>query len=474
MMKRFGQIFIFIYLWLGSVMAQSPDDTTMLTIQRIDVIGHDYTRRSFILREIITRPGDQIRANELPLLIERNELRLLNSKVFNNVEIKVDQSHPGNQISLCIEGQEPTRYADFVPLLELADRNFNVWWRDYNFSLRRVNAGGYLKHNNITGQGDPIRLLLQFGYTNKYELVYQLPFANPAKTFGLEAQILISRSKEVNYASRENRQLFYFNPDDYQYFRRRFILQTRYKPKNLNAFLIRAEYYVNTISDTIAETLNPEFFGNGRTLQRYPALAVSYEHDERDIKPYPLRGSLWRVEVKQSGVPVLDDDVNLTTLSATFRKYYSYTPKLSYESDAAGRLAVFRTRPPFVNSRALGYFDDYVRGYEFYVMDGLDFALWKQSIRYRIWRKKLVAPKGTVLVKGLREHPLRAYAAFNLDLGYVNDPYHGTQHILTNKPLLGYGVGVDIVYRYNTVIRLELSRNDLGETGYYLHIGAKR
>jgi outer membrane protein assembly factor BamA len=471
MIFRFDFILLFGLLVLSSTV-RAQTDTTLLTVERIDVIGHKYTRNSFIFREINLKPGEKIRAYDLPLVLERNELRLLNSKVFNQVEITADQYHDGNKISLCIEGNEP-RYTDFVPLIELADRNFNVWWRDYELSPRRVNVGGYLKHNNLTGQGDPIWVLLQFGYTNKYEVIYRLPFANRAKTIGFEAQFLFSRSKEVNYGSRENRQLFYFNPDQFQYFRRRAILQASYKPQNLDALLFRLEYHFNNITDTVASELNPEFFGDGKTQQQYAAAAVSYERDARDIKPYPLRGSLFRLELKQSGIP-FRDDLNLSTVSSTYRRYYSYTPKLSYEADLSGRVTTFRKRPPFVNYRALGFFDHYVRGYEFYVMDGLDFALIKQSVRYRIWRKPLIAPKGTVLIKGFREHPLRAYLATSVDLGFVNDPYLRAVNQLNNRPLLGYGIGVDFVYRYNTIVRLEISRNDLGQTGYYVHIGSKR
>jgi outer membrane protein assembly factor BamA len=471
MIRRFANV---MFLWLCFILssAYAQTDTAVLIVERIDVIGQRYTRKSFIFRELNLRPGDKIRVSDLPAVLERNELRLLNSKVFNQVEITPDQYHDGQKISLCIEGNEP-RYTDFVPLIELADRNFNVWWRDYELSPRRVNVGGYLKHNNLTGQGDPIRVLLQFGYTNKYEAIYRLPFANRAKTIGFEAQFLFSRSKEVNYGSRQNRQLFYFNPDQFQYFRRRAILQASYKPRNLDAVLFRLEYHFNSISDTIATELNPDFFGNGQQQQQYTAAAISYERDARDIKPYPLRGSLFRFEFKQSGIPYRDD-VNLTAFSSTYRRYFSYTPKLSYEADMGGRITVFRRQPPFVNYRALGFFDNYVRGYEFYVMDGLDFALFKQSVRYRIWRKPLLTPKGTVLIKGFREHPLRAYLATSIDLGFVNDPYLRAENVLNNRPLMGYGIGVDFVYRYNTVIRVELSRNDLGQTGYYIHIGSKR
>jgi outer membrane protein assembly factor BamA len=470
MQKHTLTTLILVFLFVYTNVAQTDSNT--IVIERIDVTGHYITRKAFIMREIDIRVGDRIARTDLAQIMENNELRLLNAKVFNEVEIKIDQTHPRGGVTLCIDGREP-RYTDFVPLLELADRNFNVWARDYQFSYRRINIGGYLKHNNITGQGDPVRLLLQFGYTNKYELIYRLPFANRTKTIGLEVQALFLRSREVNFVTKDNRQLFYFNPDQFQYFRRRVILQGGYKRGNFHAFILRSEYHFNTISDTIARELNPEFFGKSRQQQIYGAVAVLYEYDRRDRKPYPLRGSLLRLEIKQNGFGK-KDDVHLTSISGTVRRYKSYTPSLSYELDMAGRLTLFRKRPPFVNNRALGYFDHYVRGYEFYVIDGLDFALAKSSFRYRILKKPLTKVFKRASAQNFRQPPVRLYFALNTDLGFVNEPYLRKENPLSNRPILGYGVGLDLVYRYNTVWRLELSRNDRGEFGYYLNIGSKR
>jgi hypothetical protein len=187
-----------------------------------------------------------------------------------------------------------------------------------------------------------------------------------------------------------------------------------------------------------------------------------------------MHGRLLRAELKQSGIPFYDDAVNLTALNTELRLYRSFSENLSYEGDFAGRITMFRKRPPFVNYRGLGYFEHFVRGYEYYVMDGLDFSVLKQSLRYRIWKRPLFIPAQMMPLRGFRTHPLRTYLSANMDLGFVNDPYQRLDNPLNNRSLLGYGLGLDFVYRYNTVVRLELSRNDLGETGYYLHVGTKR
>jgi outer membrane protein assembly factor BamA len=468
-------LFILCFFWLfdqQALSAQINPDSVFIHIERIDAIGQIRTRKAFIMRELLIQPGDSILACDLDHALKTNELRLLNTHVFRSVFIQIDQWHGPEQISLCVSGVEGF-YLDAIPQVELADRNFNVWWRDYAHSLRRVNIGGYIKHFNTTGNGDPIKLLIQVGYTNKLEVIYRRPFINRAKTISLEAQVLYSQSKEVSYQTEKNSQVFYFDPNQFQYFRRRLILQFGYKPKNLSSFNLRGEYLFYSVGDTVARELNPNFFGNNQTKQKYLALALSYERDERDIKPYPLHGKLIRLELRQNGLPSLNQ-LNITLASAQMRLYRSFGKKLSYELDVYSRIALHRKDVPFINNQALGYFDNYIRGYEFYVIDGLDFGLLKQSFRHQIWDKPIQIPQKLMPLHTFRTNPLKVYLSSHIDFGYARYANVSRTNTLNNRPLMGYGLGISFVARYHSVLSLEWSRNDLGENGYYLHIGAKR
>lgn len=470
--------YLFFLFWLlasfkpiVSVYAQKLADSSFIKIEYIDVHGHAKTKKSFVLRELTIHAGDSLLASDLERVFRFNELRLLNSRVFYDAKIQVDQWLAADRITICVEGQEPG-YWDALPSLELADRNFNVWWRDYNHSLRRINLGGYIRHNNLSGHGDQITLLLQFGYTNKYELIYRRPFINKAKTIGIEGQILYARSKEVNYLTLNNRQQFFFNPFQFTFFRRRATLQLNYKPKNNGTFWVKSEYFFNSIRDTISSELHPNFFGNGVSTQRYTAFTLAYQLDTRDIRPYPIHGRLIRMELSQQGIPKVDQ-IALLQWRADWRRYIAFGRKISFESDNKVKWSITREEPPFMNNQALGYFENYLRGYEFYVIDGLDFALLKQSLHYQLWNKPIVIPDKWMPFESLQRNPLKAYLSFNMDLGYANDPYHKSTNPLNNRPLMGYGIGLDFVARYNSVLRIEISRNDLGETGYFLHFGAK-
>src|SRR5690606_7936017 len=122
--------------------------------------------------------------------------------------------------------------------------------------------------------------------------------------------------------------------------------------------------------------------------------------------------------------------------------------------------------------KALGYFGDYLRGYELYVIDGLDYGYFKTSLRYELINERLKV--GDLLpVKLLRWVPLRIYFTMNSDAGYVNDPQFHQENPLTNQWLWGGCFGLDINIFYGSTFQVEYSINHLKEKGLFLHYKLK-
>jgi hypothetical protein len=121
--------------------------------------------------------------------------------------------------------------------------------------------------------------------------------------------------------------------------------------------------------------------------------------------------------------------------------------------------------------RALGYQNDYVRGYEYYVIDGQNFGLLKTNLKYN-----LVKP-GAVKIKRIKNNSLnRVQYGFYLnafaDAAYVQDNQFNELNKLNNTFINGYGIGLDFVGQNDLVIRFELTRNGLNQNGFYLHFSA--
>lgn len=464
--RTFLLLFFCTIIWLSASAQGVALAPGFVYVDSISIEGNRKTRANLILRELEFSAGDSISVADLGTTLERNSLRLMNLGIFASASINILHWDEYNHIDLQIRLQEGW-YIFPVPLFELADRNFNVWWEEFNRSLRRVNYGIDLNWLNFTGQADLLKTKLQFGYSNKYELAYRHPNVNKKQTLGLQMALSYSRNHEVAYQTDGNKILFITNPDEWYIKRFRASTGLIWRPKLFITHTFIAEYNQNEIADTIA-VLNPDFFLDGRRKQRHVSLIYNISIDRLDIRPYPLKG--WRAtfELRQNGfIPA--EDLHLTRIYAEYDRYFKLRPKLSLAVVTAWRMSLPRCRPPYYNNQGLGYGNNFVRGYEYYVADGLDFAIAKTSFHLEILNRTFHFGK-FIPVKAFQNFPLKVYLSLNNDIGYSNDPFYGNNNPFVNRMMYGYGLGVDIVAYYNKTARVEWSRNDLGQSGFFLRI----
>ena len=112
-----------------------------------------------------------------------------------------------------------------------------------------------------------------------------------------------------------------------------------------------------------------------------------------------------------------------------------------------------------------------IRGYEYYVIDGQHFALFKSALRFSLLPKKNLHAGFSPSSK-FNTIPFSIYAGIFADLGYVIYNQFEKNNPLTNSWQYGYGAGIDLFTYYDIVIRTEYSFNKLGESGFFLHFTA--
>lgn len=438
-------------------------------IDSITIEGNRKTRTVLILRELEFAPGDSLPTSTLPATLERNGLRLMNLGIFNTATINVLRWDPvTNHVTLHIKLIE-TWYIYPVPLFELADRNFNVWWKEFHRSLKRVNYGIDWNQLNLTGNADVLKAKTQFGYSNKYELRYNRPNVNRDQTVGLDFGISYSRSHEVAFATTGNKLQFHVNRDVWQIIQFSTGGSLLWRPALFTTHRFSVEYRSTTVSDSIATFYNPDFFLDGIRRQRHLSLLYNVAFDYRDIRPYPLSGWLLVAELRQNGL-LPGDNLHLFRAYVEYARYFPFWQKrLSLETVFRGRTSLPRSRPPYMNNQALGYGGSFVRGYEYYVADGLDFGLLKTAFHIQIFDRAFNLGKYMPL-EAFRNLPLKLYISLNNDVGYANDPYYSEQNPLVNHLIWGYGFGLDMVVYYDKTARLEWSWNDRGEKGFFIRI----
>jgi outer membrane protein assembly factor BamA len=457
------QILLCIGMGLSTFLTAQSD---YISIQNIEVNGNKKTKENVIIREFDFKISDTIHLSNLSVRIAKNQALLMNTGLFTSVKINVkDWDTATNEVTMSVEVVEFWFIYPF-PIIELSDRNFNEWWQTYNHSLKRVNIGIRFYHINLTGRNDRLEVLTQFGFTQKYEVAYDRPGINKKQTLGVFSNILYSQNKELSYNVKNDTLEFFRDPNDVLLRRIRGGFGLKYRPNLYTTYKGVLNYHYNIIDEKVRQELNPEFFKEG-LKQRYFSLNFTIDYDKRDIRPYPMNGHQVIFSIEKQGLGLFDE-FNAGHAYLTLKKYIPISKKWSTELIGKGQLGLIRSRQPFYNYLGLGYENDFIRGYELYVINGLDYAYAKTRLRFELLN--FIFEWGKIIpIRQFRTMPVKWYLTLNSDFGFVNDPFFNENNSLRNQLLWGGGVGLDIVVFYDKVFQVEYSVNRLGESGFFLH-----
>jgi len=446
----------------------SPAIAQFLKVTNIEIAGNKRTKDIIILRELQFKVGDRIQQSQLTAVIDENRYNLLATGLFNQVAFNVSKwDLENNEIELIIIVSENPWIVP-VPIFDLADRNFNVWWNEFNASFSRVNYGLRLGLYNAWGYGEKFKIKAQFGYTPLFEFSTLLPFLDNNQTVRLELDATYSTNKEVAMFNRENLKIFHRQPDERIIFKRQnYRVGLIFRPKIFATHIFRVGFANNWIDEQQMLEYNADFFLDGRTRQRFFYAEYDFRYDTRDLPILATEGWLARVQFYKNGFGVFNDLAG-TYLEPRFEYYHSLGRRWIASIALSGKVALQREQQPFYNYMGLGYGKNYVRGYELYVADGLDFFLTKLTAQFRVWESSINWNK-IMPIKGMRQMPFAIYLAANYDTGYTNDPFYFEGNSFTNRWLHGGGLGLNIMIYNTAVFQIEYSINHLGERGIFLN-----
>ncbi len=442
-----------------------PVPGSYIIIDSVTVTGNKLTKPYIIFREINFSAGDTVVADMLDPLMERNRSNILNTSLFNSVEIHIrhiDSVHVSVNIFLAERW-----YVWPKPLFELADRNFNVWWQTKE--IARTNYGLDLAMNNCRGRNETLRLTYRIGYSQKYALSYTIPYLSKNMSGGVSFSCSYITGHETSYKTYDNKLLFYNDPS--RYTRSEYAYAVKYSSRAgiYNRHYLALEYKSNIIADSIAR-LNPDYFFRGRTSQQYVSFSYLFKRDMRDYIAYPLKGYYYDFEVMKKGFGFPFENIDLMHVVASYKQYWQLSKRWYFASMLKTKLSGPAPQPYF-NERGLGYGSDYVRSYEYYVVDGENFLLMKSNLKYELISPHVIRTRLIPLEK-FRTVPYTYYINFFFDAGYVWESRHAlySTNTLTNSILPGVGVGIDYVTYYSMVFRAEYAINKFLEHDIFLHL----
>ncbi len=436
-------------------------------IDEISISGNKRTKAAVIRREMLIQEGDTIPLDELSARISRCEEVIMNTGLFNRAKITYKEWEGStNRVHLLVTVEEGW-YIFPVPIFELADRNFNVWWVDQGRALDRTNYGLHFAHINVSGHRDKLKSTIKYGYTRKYSLFYERPYLNRSKTLGAWVDAGYWANREVNYATREGKQVFFRKEDGFLYRHFSGSLGLAYRPDIFGTHRLELEYRDTRVGAEVTEELNPDYLLEGRSRLRSFRLAYQYVYENRDAAAYPWSGNFAFAAAVKDGLGVFGQRSGLTVYGG-YGHYFPMGQRWSFGAEARAKYSVIRSPQPYRENRALGFGNYTLHGWEYYIVDGLDLGLLKTALRFRFWSFDFNFGK-LMPMQALRSMPVRLQLALNNDLAFVNSPHNRADNPFSNRLLWGGGLGLEAVFYYDKVVRIEYSLNDLLEKGLFLH-----
>jgi hypothetical protein len=210
--------------------------------------------------------------------------------------------------------------------------------------------------------------------------------------------------------------------------------------------------------------LDPDYYTKGSKRARFAELFYRYEYNGVDNWNYSLKGfKLVTQAVVRAGFEGINFQSYANVEAGIFRNPF---PKWYTSVVFRGRL-MYPQEQPYYFRGGLGTQTDYVRGYEYYVIDGSNYGLLRLDLKREIFNNTYSIP-----VKYFTALPIRIYPKIFADAGYIDSPAPGNS-FLSNRLLYSIGVGVDIVTLYDIKIRFEFAYNHLGQNGLYLHFNSE-
>jgi outer membrane protein assembly factor BamA len=444
-----GIVFLFNFNWLKA----QPDNS----YRNITITGNHITKKEVILRELdLGRDSVFIFNDSVKILWIQ---RISDLGLFTHVEIKRD---PGE---ILIEVKE-RKYTWFLPEITWADRNFHIWWKEKDPS--RLIYGGTLFLNNLRGRNQSLAIQAIHGYNRSYSAQFSRPFPSYNKGYAYAVGAGYWSNHELWYKTR-NDKLEFLRLESVPVQRNTWVSAMLRKRLSYYSFAeFSTDYGTYRYADSAVikdETAVRQYMAGQQG--NYVGLAFSYTIDHRKQRHYPVDGYYWkagfsyaRLNPAQRAPAIVQGFMKANYFKPVGGWVWTNAFQTSYNADMN---ALVQGALPYVFTRQLGYESRYVRGYESYVADGMGFVLGKTGLRRPLYQHSGKKIPGIAALKNYRTLPVSVWCTIFADAGRVIKPVMLPENTLNTRWLSGAGAGLDVIFWYTAMSRLELSRNHRGE-----------
>lgn len=437
------------------------DSSAKLLIGKINISGNRRTRDYMILREVQFKAGDSIHISSINEAFQLARQQVYNTTLFNEVTINLAMI-TAYEIEVNIVVKERW-YLFPAPQFQLVDRSLNEWWVKYNRDLSRVNYGIKFVHYNFSGRRDPLRIYLINGYTRNIAFSYSQPYSNRSLTQGFGIGGGFSQNREMAYKTSYNNQILFFKKEDFVKKNWYGNLSLRLQKGILSRQVLSISYSYLQVNDSIITTAyNPSFFNEQVNAKGLLDFSYTWRYANVNNGAYPLKGVTAIAVFSKRGLGITGK-ANVLSTELGYAKYWAHKNNWYTSMQFSGNIKL-PFEQPYINQRALGYGDTNLRGLEYYVIDGVAYALLKSTLKKKIVTFSIPFPFKS---KTHTNIPFTFFAKAYADAGFT---YNKRKYLtsLNNRFLYSGGFGIDMLTLYDVTLRFEYSFNQLGENGLFL------
>jgi outer membrane protein assembly factor BamA len=346
-------------------------ESVPLIINSIEVKGNKHTSESIILREVFFREGDTVDFAEITDMIELSCRNILKTSLFHTATMAYETLE--GKIAFTVYVTERW-YWWIWPLIENPDRNFNDWWQHRDLS--RLSAGLHYQHENVRGKMEKLNIKALGGYRTYLETSYEWPYINRQKSLGIGVFASYTSQHEVNYATVDNKQVFYQGKDImFQSFV--FAASLKYRPGTHLTHSLTLQYWQPRFHDSI-QFLNPGYLLSN-TDPQLTGITYLLKADYRDNRYYPLNG--FYAETEAGYFTDIDLPYSQRSLRTSLRGYVPLVKNLYAASEFTFRFTGPLIKPYYLQN-ALGYNREFIRGYEYLVIEAPHYWIFKSHLKY--------------------------------------------------------------------------------------------
>ncbi len=206
--------------------------------------------------------------------------------------------------------------------------------------------------------------------------------------------------------------------------------------------------------------------------QYHTSIFYRLEHDTRDNIYFPLEGIFISPEVSIHRFGFSEASHNIQ-FKLKAQRYSQIKPKVYIALSLNTKLNTLSTLG-YLNTKQLGY-DRIIRGFEHYVVEGLFGTNVTAALKYHLLDKSDLK-LNFVPIKNYKILPFNAYLEFYADGGYVDAEIRNNQttfpeetNSLPNTLLFSGGLGLNLLFYNDRILRLEYSVNSLKDHGIFVH-----